>query len=75
MNNNNPIFDHMNQCFDQLIKPQTIKTYKITIKKDGVITQWTAKGINLNKAEDSVQAFVRGNIEFLGGKDITNERD
>ena len=50
-----------------------IKTYKITIKKNGVQSQWRAKGIKMKEAEDSIQAFVGGDITFLGCKDITDE--
>ena len=66
--------NHMDQCFNQLLKPQPIRTYKITIKKDGLVTQWTVKGTDLNKAENSVKAFVGGDIDFLGGKDVTDEK-
>ena len=69
----NPIMNHMNQCFDQLLKPQPIRTYEIRIRKDGMETTWKAKGITLGAAEDAIKAYVGGEIFFLSGKDITNE--
>ena len=67
---NHTIIDHLDKCFDELIASTSIKTYKITIKKNGVFTQWIAKGESLNKAENSVQAYVGGNIQFVGGKEL-----
>lgn len=70
---NDTIMNHMNECFDELLNP--VKTYRITIKKDGVKSEWTAKGRNMNEAENSIQAYVGSNIYFLSCRDITNVKD
>lgn len=50
-----------------------IRTYRITIKKDGARQVFTAWGKTLNEAENSVQAYVGNSITFISGKDITND--
>lgn len=68
---NHTIVDHMDSFLNE-ISPN-IKTYKITIKQNGKITQWEATGKDMSEAENSILDYVGRDIDFLGCKDITDE--
>ena len=69
---NEAVLDHIDQLVNAISPP--LRTYKITIKQNGGVSEWIAKGETLNDAENSVQAYAGGNIYFLSGKDITDEK-